>query len=164
MLVRAKFGLSNFFVSYQAYLRRPASDSPAQKALGFERMSRGWAHGTKEFKKALIQDQKVMRKVGKTLEVETAEMRFLAWEEALQRCLRKLRHQPSECARTRKAAPWKVAIATHLKERSTVTNPWLAQRLHMGAADAVSRYCLECRSGRRLQAAALLDRISDIMV
>ena len=123
MLVRAKLELSNFFVSYQVYLRRFASDSPAQKALGFERMSRGWAHGTKEFKKALIQDQKVMRKVGKTLEVETAEMRFLAWEEALQRCLRKLRHQPSECARTRKAAPWKVAIATHLKEHSTVTNP-----------------------------------------
>ena len=44
--------------SYQAYLAWLAADSPAQKSMGFETMSRGWAHGTKAFKKALIQDQK----------------------------------------------------------------------------------------------------------
>lgn len=150
--------------SYQAYLEWLAANSPAQKALGFERMSRGWAHGTKAFKKALIQDQQETRKVGKVIEAETAETGELAWEDALQRCLRKLRHDQSEPAKARKAAPWKVAIAAHLKQISTVTNPWLARRLHMGAPDGVSRYCMECRTGRRADAAGLLEKLSDILV
>jgi putative transposase len=149
---------------YQAYLAWLASDSPAQKALEFDWMSRGWAHGTKAFKKALAEDQRTMKTYGTAIEAETAEMRELAWESALGRCLRTLRHEEGDIAKSRKAAPWKVAIAARTKQISTVTNVWLAQRLNMGAPDGVSRYCAECRSGKRSDAARLLKEISDIMV
>ena len=82
----------------------------------------------------------------------------------MQRCLRAIRQDASAPTKTKKAAPWKIAIATHLKQHTTVTNPWLARRLHMGAPDGVSRYCTECRAGQRPEAALLLAKISDILV
>lgn len=149
---------------YQAYLEWLASDSAEQKALGFERMSRGWAHGTKDFKQALTRDQKEVRQVGRIHEADTAEVRELAWEDAVQRCLRAVGEATSEPTKTTKAAPWKIAVAAHLKQGTTVTNPWLARRLHMGAPAGVSRYCAECRGGQRPDAARLLAKISNIPV
>lgn len=149
---------------YKVYLEWLASDSFAQKTMEFERMSRGWAHGTKAFKKALVEDQRSIKIQGKVIEAETAELRELAWEKAVGRYLSTLRQKEGDIAKSRKAAPWKVAIATRMKQISTVTNVWLAQRMRMGAPDAVSRYCSECRSGNRTDAAALLKKISDIMV
>jgi len=97
-------------------------------------------------------------------EAETAELRELVWEECVQQCLRKLRCEHAEVTATRKAAAWKVAIAVHLKATTTVTNPWLARRLHMGAPDALSRYCTECRLGQRPDAQALLGQLSESRV
>jgi hypothetical protein len=56
-----------------------------------------------------------------------------------------------------KSAPWKVAIAAHLKAATTVTNPWLAAQLHMGAPEGVSRYVSELREGKRAKAEKTLS-------
>jgi hypothetical protein len=148
-------------VSYLGWL---AEDRPAQKALGFERMSRGWAHGTKEFKKMLVKEHKETTKFHKAIEADAAEMREMHWENVLQLCLRRLRIQESLATTTRKSAPWKVALATHLKATTTVTNPWLSRRLLMGDPDGVSRYCSQCRSGERSDAAQIMRNITDIRV
>lgn len=149
---------------YLEYLQWLAEEEPARKALGFENLSKGWAHGTKAFKKALVKEHKEAKVMRVAVEADTAEMRQLAWEELVQRCLRKLRCQDAAVATTRKAAAWKVAIATHLKATTTATNPWLALRLHMGHPDAVSRYCAECRAGRRKEAFELMQKLSDSRV
>jgi len=39
----------------------------------------------------------------------------------------------------RKSAPWKVALALLLKERTQASNPWLAHRLSTGRAAYLSR-------------------------
>ncbi|MDO8541665.1 MAG: hypothetical protein Q7S40_14605 [Opitutaceae bacterium] len=39
----------------------------------------------------------------------------------------------------RKSAPWKVAVAAHLKATTDVPNGWLAERLKMGSATRVSQ-------------------------
>lgn len=150
--------------SYQAYLKWLATDAAAQKSFDFEGMCRGWARGSNAFKKALIGDQSQIKVSGIAIEAEASEMREMIWGEAIDQCLRKLGHEHGEIVSARKSAPWKVAVATRLKQVSTVTNPWLSQRLNMGAPDGVSRYCSECRSGKRPDAAKLLQIISDIMV
>ena len=38
-----------------------------------------------------------------------------------------------------KSAPWKLALAVWLKSRTQVRNRWLAEKLHLGVATAVSR-------------------------
>ena len=58
----------------------------------------------------------------------------------------------------------KLAVAAHLKQHSTVTNPWLAQVLQRGAPEGVSRYVAELKLGRRAPAATLKSQISNIMV
>jgi REP element-mobilizing transposase RayT len=40
----------------------------------------------------------------------------------------------------RKSAAWKVAVPAHLRRHTTVKNPRLAARLHLGDPDGVSRY------------------------
>ena len=59
-----------------------------------------------------------------------------------------------------KGAPWKIALAAHLRSTTTATNPWLANTLHMGAPAALSRYVTECRTGRRREAQRWHAKIS----
>jgi REP element-mobilizing transposase RayT len=150
--------------AYREYLAWLSTEEPAQKALGFEHISRGWALGTKGFKRALAADERQARTTGMPLEAETAEVRTLRWERLVEQCVRRLGKSEAAIAADRKAADWKVAVAAHLKATTTVTNPWLSEQLRMGDPDGVSRYCSECRAGRRPAAAALLKEISDIRV
>ena len=53
--------------------------------------------------------------------------------------LRKLRRKPEDLAGTGKSVDWKLAVATALKARTTVTNRWLATTLRMGNLHEVSR-------------------------
>ena len=97
-------------------------------------------------------------------EVDSKEVRELVWTSALQACLALLGKTAGDIVSDQKAAPWKVAVAAHLKQHSTVTNPWLAQALRMGAPEGVSRYVAELKLGRRAPAATLKSQISNIMV
>jgi hypothetical protein len=75
---------------------------------------------------------------------------------------RKLRlgKTPRQVQEDAKAADWKVAIATHLRTRTTASNPWLAAALNMGAPAALSRYVGECRAGERPGARRSYGKIS----
>jgi hypothetical protein len=48
-----------------------------------------------------------------------------------------------------------------MRTHTTVSNRWLSERLHMGAPDGVSRYCSECKSGKRPAAQALMASLDD---
>ena len=149
---------------YLAYLDWLATDTAEQKARNFEKMSRGWAHGTKGFKIALIKDRKEVHIVGAAAEADSAEARELTWEGIVVRCLEVMGEAKTDLTGAKKATPWKVALANHLKLTTTASNPWIARRLHMGDPDGVSRYCAECRAGKRPEASALQAKIADIRV
>jgi len=146
--------------SYAAYLKWLAENEPAQKGLAFDQMCRGWAIGSEVFK------QDVRRKfeeklLGEGTEATTrTEARVQAWNKELDRALARLGKSPKEVAGDAKAAPWKVAIAAHLKTVTTSSNPWIAEALHMGAHAAISRYVTEFRSGQRPAATPYFNRIS----
>jgi len=123
--------------SYRDYLVWLSADDEACRRLGFETMSRGWAKGTKEFKKAVLEDQQdVLR--GRIVESEAAEMREPCWERNLDHGLAALGRHADELETSKKGERWKVALARYLRERVLVPNTWLAERLQMGTPNSVS--------------------------
>ncbi len=122
---------------YRDYLDWLSESEPERKKLGFEKMCRGWAKGTKEFKKAVLKDEAdlVNRRI---VEAEAKEMAEPRWERGLKQGLVCLGRTESELKTERKGALWKVALCRHLRERFLVPNPWLAERLNMGTANSLS--------------------------
>lgn len=112
-------------------------------------MSRGWAKGTKEFKKAVLEDQQDVLRC-RIVESEAAEMREPRWERNLENGLNALGRTAGELLTSKKSERWKVALARYLRERLLVPNAWLAERLQMGTSNSVSsrvsRYRRECGS------------------
>lgn len=148
------------WASYQDYLAWLHEDARAQKQLAFDRMCQGWALGSAAFKRELVRDHRD-RIARQELEAETsAELRPLHWQEVLEEGLRRIGRTVAQAAAEPKSAPWKVALATHLKACTTASNPWLAATLHMGAPAALSRYVAECRRGDRPETRDWLAKIS----
>jgi len=68
------------------------------------------------------------------------EVAVTRWQGALDVALRQLGNSVSNCSDGRKSAPWKIAVAVHLKHSTQASNRWLAEQLHMGSAVAVRQY------------------------
>ncbi|MGH7945837.1 MAG: transposase [Opitutaceae bacterium] len=146
--------------SYASYLEWLAANEPAQKGLAFERMCQGWALGSREFKQALLEEHQEKIE-GRSLEREAGtEIRKRGWQAALEACLARAGKSTQAARAERKGVAWKIAIAAHLKATTTVSNPWLAQTLHMGAPAVVSRYVAECKAGKRRNARTWIEKIS----
>jgi len=104
---------------YRDYLEWLSEEEPERQRLGFESMSRGWAKGTKEFKKAVVEDlrDEDLRKV---VEAEAAEMREPRWQRALGEMLDELGKGDFE-----------------LEAARMVPYAWIAENLRMGAVSSV---------------------------
>ena len=53
--------------------------------------------------------------------------------------LREAKRTRKDLGRSAKMADWKVALAAAMKAKTTVTNRWLEEELHMGSLHEVSR-------------------------
>jgi len=122
--------------SYRDYLEWLSEEEPERKRLGFESMSRGWAKGTKEFKKAVSEDLKD-EDLRKVVEAEASEMREPRWERILGELLEELGKSRSDLEGVRKGEDWKVSIARLLREKYLVPYAWIAENLSMGAVSSV---------------------------
>lgn len=103
-------------------------------------MSKGWALGGQGFKRALVKDHDLAAEARAWEGTGAREICEVQWQDLFERCLRHLNKGPDEIARERKSAPWKVAIAAFLKQKTQVNNRWLCERLGMGTAVAVSHH------------------------
>ena len=121
---------------YRDYLAWLSMEDPEQKRLGFEKMSRGWAKGTKAFKKSVIKDLED-EKIQNLVETEASELREPLWERGLAEALKRLGKKERDLATDRKGAAWKVATARYLRERFLAPHNWIAERLAMGAPSSV---------------------------
>ena len=134
---------------YEEYLDWLNTDEGARKKLNFDRMSRGWAFGTKAFKREVVKAER-RRKANLFIgEKDHAEVRELLWEVELKQCLSLLGKGEREAQSDLKSADWKVAIAGVLKKRHLCANGWISQQLNMGAASAVSRNVASMLAGER---------------
>lgn len=101
--------------SYRDYLEWLAEEEPERERMGFERMSWGWAKGSKEFKKAVVEDLRD-ETIGKVVEAEAKEIREPRWERTVAAGLELLGKTKDDLAMGRKGKVWKVALARWLHE------------------------------------------------
>jgi putative transposase len=124
---------------YRDYLRWLTADDTEQKRLGFAKMSRGWAKGSKEFKKAVLEDIKD-KKLLAVKEHEAVELREVVWMRSLQAGLIALEKSWDDVAASRKGADWKISLARYLRERYLVPHNWIADNLKMGEPSSVQSW------------------------
>ena len=124
---------------YIDYLGWLAEDEPAQKRLMFDRMSRGWVVGARDFKQAMVKEHAqaaaALTRGDRVLEIIAED----ALQGELTSWLRKLGMKREAIAAEGKSEPWKLAIAAAMKAHTTATNRWLAENLAMGNRYEVSR-------------------------
>lgn len=133
--------------SYAEFLEWLSTEPQEQKDRGIHQMSKGWALGSRDFKKALIEEHKSRIAEINLSENEIIEARKLYWEEVLERILSHV--SPTKRSDSKKSADWRVAAAAIMKQQTTASNPWLARRLEMGSPYTLSRLVSECRKGTR---------------
>jgi len=124
--------------AYESYLAWQAETGPAGKNSSYVSLSRGWAVGTPDFKAALLKHEAAALESRAWESIGAAEVRRARWEAALATAQNRLGKKLREDRR--KSAPWKVAIASHLKATTDVSNSWLAEKLKMGSPFYVSKH------------------------
>jgi REP element-mobilizing transposase RayT len=150
--------------SYAAYLTWLVEEDSARKAFCFDQMCKGWAFGSREFRKALVECHGETFARAKNVERDAQETKELRCEVAVEKALRRLGKTALDIRADPKSAPWKIAIAARLKTTSLAKNPWIATQLNMGDPDGVSRYVGEFHRGLRPSAQTYAARITDISV
>jgi REP element-mobilizing transposase RayT len=130
---------------YADYLAWQAAEGPVGKNATYVSLSKGWVLGTGEFKAALIKDHALVAAARAWENQGASEIREQAWEALLRRAFIALGRTEADLVDGPKSAPWKVAIMVFLKERSQVSNPWLARRLGLLGPAYVSRLCSDAR-------------------
>jgi len=129
---------------YADYLEWLSSSDVVRKEMAFEKMCHGWAIGTKDFKRKLLETEGLL-KDGSTEAIrlegkELQEANELQWEAMLERALRCLNKAQVDIDSSLKSADWKIWIAYTMRQKTSVPNVWLANKLNMGAAQAISMH------------------------
>ncbi len=145
---------------YGDYLAWLQEDEPARKDMAFERMSKGWAIGTRGYQTDVAADNRKQRPQVKRTYAEAREARNQRWNATLDRCLAVVRKQATEIKQEPKSAAWKVGIAAFMKHHEMTTNSWLRDRLNMGTDAGVSRYATEALAGHRVDALEYYQRLT----
>ena len=130
---------------YLAYLCWLQEDDTAKKRLEFERLSKDWAVGARAFKKDLLSQHREWVAARRRGEAGPRELAQELWEEQLAAHLTAVRRSTKDARAEPKGTPWKVAVAAAMKRTTTASNPWLAQRLHMGSPYRLSRLASACQ-------------------
>ena len=141
---------------YAEYIGWLAEDDLRQKTLNFDKMSRGWAMGSKEFKSALIEDGKketTRRILNGDADNESREM---LWQKELDQCMKALEKDLEHATRDKKSAAWKVAICAHLRRTLGCRAIWIGKKLNMGEPAGISRALRKLKEGDSPQAETML--------
>ena len=146
--------------SYHDHLAWLMADAGRQKDAAFEQMSRGWVYGGDAYQKLLLGKFQRMPNAEDWGGEELAGINRVEWKKLLDRAVRTLERDLATAHAEPKSAPWKIAVAAWLKQRSSVSNRWLTEQLGMGAPDAVSRYISECQKSQRAEAQVVIDRLT----
>lgn len=143
------------WTGYADFLAWQSEEGPAGKNPAYASLSRGWAIGGDEFKRALLRDHAVLAESRSWEADGVREIRAQRWSMALERCRACL---PTEAIAVKaKSAPWRVAIAAYLKATTDVPNAWLAQQLEMGSHFYVSKHVGMLRRDRNHEARRWLE-------
>ena len=112
------------------------------EALEWERMERGWVHGSKVFRERMLEciqesDPSALRHVDDA--DQKRDLGEAAARAMLDRCLEYFKLVPDELHRLPKSDPRKMLIAGLLRYHFPVSASWISQALSMGHYTTVSR-------------------------
>ena len=124
------------YIEYLDWLRE---DESARKALKFDSMSSGWAIGSTQFKKELVDEHRAAIAALRKGDPETGDLAEARRQDALATALHTAGKKREDLIRSGKSEPWKLTLAAELKTKTTATNRWLGENLHLGALHEVSR-------------------------
>ena len=130
---------------YREHLRNVAGEERKMGCHAIGRMSRGWAIGSSAFRSRLNAELVAQSSVQARFELLGADREAHAtaradlWEERLQTLAAGFGTKLDELS-PQKSAVEKLRLAAALKHITSVSNRWLAERLHMGAPTGVSSF------------------------
>lgn len=142
--------------AYADYLAWQAAEGPAGRNAAYVSMSKGWALGTQDFKRALVKDHKLAAEARAWEAGGAGEIREQAWEQLWQQGLAALGRKEHELSEGTRTVTWKVALAAFLKERSQASNPWIAAKLEVKNPVYISSLVSAMRRGSVPKELALL--------
>ena len=152
---------------YVDYLDVLAEEDTKQRDKKFGRLSRGWMIGSTEFKGQLKSQLASKGAAHGRFELPGADReaqraaRSELWEERLGVAAKALGIALDQLP-AQKSAPAKVQLAALMKMATSVSNGWLAARLHMGQPGSVSQFVRRFRlrgAARRTAFKAALSRV-----
>ena len=129
--------------SYSTYLDMLQEQDPQFRGETLSRLLEGWAVGSASFRAELREELRAVDEPRARFELLGADgpairqARSEAWEDSLRALARTLAIDLT-CLPPKKSAPEKLALAAAMKDTTSVSLGWLAQRLEMGATDSVA--------------------------
>jgi len=130
--------------AYHQYLAFAVEGDGKKRDGLYRQLCRGWYIGTREGKNALLKD---LEPGSIDHRSESGRHGFgddLA-EVLLEKGLKRLGKTPEDLELDRKLMPWKVVLASWIKEQCGVTNRWFSETMHMGTIYNISRALTEER-------------------
>jgi putative transposase len=147
-------------LQYRQYLEWLSGNEREKEQLGFETMTRGWAKGSKEFRKELL-SQLPSAKLETTKEADGLELKETVRERGIEHALQVLGKDETTLQSTPKGAVWKIGIALYMRERYLAPNAWIAKRLHMGAESSVQSWVSRHRREPTSDAKQVLEMLKN---
>ncbi|MHC4116784.1 MAG: transposase [Planctomycetota bacterium] len=134
---------------YHESLKYTIESDPKKRSDLFKELCRGWYIGTREGRKALLEDIETRLLAND----RPGSLRGFGEERAetlLQEGLIRLGRDERELASDRKLAHWKVVLASWIKLQCGVGNRWFSENLHMGNIYSISKaVAAETKTGRK---------------
>ena len=123
--------------AYHKYLAFILETEVESRDRLYQDLCRGWYIGTREGKRVLLKDLQEglvgqdAEKIGLGFGSDSAEV-------LLERGLRRLGKTGNDLKVERKLTPWKVALASWIKQQCGVNNQWFSEHMHMGTIYTIS--------------------------
>lgn len=124
---------------YREHLAAVTDLAPAEREKLIGKMCRGPVLGSREYRLRFRGGFEKTALTGGVAGADLREMNRTEWERLTAEFLAQLGKTEADLLAARKSAEWKAAVAWTLKQRTSVTNPWLSRRLKMGPPAMVSR-------------------------
>ncbi|MGI8435429.1 MAG: transposase [Chthoniobacterales bacterium] len=128
--------------SRREFAGRMEAICPVDLAEEHEPLRRGWKLGAEDFGDRLVDWLSVEKTEGERARNQR-EMDVVLAERLLQDCLQQAGWRVGDLREKRKGDPVKVEIARKLRQQTTRTRQWIAQRLHTGSTGYLSQLLKE---------------------
>jgi len=132
--------------AYEEHLELCAPKDPKDREDLTKKYCRGWFCGSAADKKDLLKDLVLQNQDVVWGGRDYNDLKEARWNQIVGQELSRLKKKEIDLSNSRKGAKWKVEIAIRLRKETIASNPWIANRLHMGHPNYVSNLIINSKS------------------